>query len=367
MHSNFTTSILPCFLALLFANPSNAQLDYPLPHPEGYVAYQTSEKIIIDGYLDEESWGSAEWSNSFVDIEGDKKPKPYLNTQVKMMWDAEYFYFAADLEEPKLWATIKERDAVIFYDNDIEIFIDPNGDTHGYYELEMNAYNTLWDLLLPKPYREGGPAIDHWDINGIQSAVALYGTLNDPSDIDEKWTVEVAIPWDVLEEYAWHRGTPMDGEQWRISFSRVHYDLDDVENKYRKRLDDNGKTLPEYNWTWTPQWVINMHRPETWGYVQFEQELVGSEVIPFKADKDFDLKMALFELYFQQKVFYEKMGHYSKELSCLPISDYNRTNFLSLMKLEALSNKYIIQVNSRTGRFYTIDETGKLTLQRFNE
>ena len=56
-----------------------------------------------------------------------------------MLWDDEYFYVAAELEEPDIWATLTERDAVIFYDNDFEIFIDPDGDSHEYYEFEMNA------------------------------------------------------------------------------------------------------------------------------------------------------------------------------------------------------------------------------------
>ena len=57
-----------------------------------------------------------------------------------------------------------ERDSVIFRDNDFEVFIDPDGDTHAYYELEINALGTVWDLLLLKPYRDGGPAINGWDI-----------------------------------------------------------------------------------------------------------------------------------------------------------------------------------------------------------
>jgi len=77
-----------------------------------------------------------------------------------MLWDDTYFYVAAQLEEPDVWATLTQRDTVIFYDNDFEVFIDPDGDTHNYYELEVNAFGTLWDLMLLTPYRDGGPAID---------------------------------------------------------------------------------------------------------------------------------------------------------------------------------------------------------------
>ncbi|CEN48597.1 hypothetical protein CCAN2_1920045 [Capnocytophaga canimorsus] len=50
-------------------------------------------------------------------------------------------------------ATLKERDTVIFHNNDFEIFLDPDNDSHNYYEFEINALNTVWDLFLTKPYR----------------------------------------------------------------------------------------------------------------------------------------------------------------------------------------------------------------------
>jgi hypothetical protein len=75
---------------------------------------------------------------------------------MKMVWDDEYLYVAAEMEEPDIWATLTERDSVIFHDNDFEVFIDPDGDTHAYYELEVNALATAWDLMLLKPYRDGG-------------------------------------------------------------------------------------------------------------------------------------------------------------------------------------------------------------------
>jgi hypothetical protein len=67
----------------------------------------------------------APWTDLFVDIQGSLKPEPYHKTRVKMLWDDEYMYFFADMEEPHLWATLTERDAVVYFDNDFEIFIDP--------------------------------------------------------------------------------------------------------------------------------------------------------------------------------------------------------------------------------------------------
>ena len=85
---------------------------------------------------------------AFVDIEGDARPRPRFATRMKMLWDDEFFYIAADMQEPDIWGTLTTRDSVIFQDNDFEVFIDPDGDTHEYYELEINALKTAWDLLL---------------------------------------------------------------------------------------------------------------------------------------------------------------------------------------------------------------------------
>ena len=111
--------------------------------PRHLVCYRAPAPLVIDGRLDEAAWRAAPWSDPFVDIEGAAKPAPRLRTRVKMLWDSEYLYFAADMEEPHLWGELTKRDSVIFHENDFEVFLDPDGDTHEYYELEMNARNTV--------------------------------------------------------------------------------------------------------------------------------------------------------------------------------------------------------------------------------
>ena len=204
-------------------------------HPRGYVAYRAASAIAVDGRLAEGAWLSADWTEPFVDIEGDVRPKPAYLTRVKMAWDESNFYIGALLAEPHLWATLKEHDSVIFRDNDFEVFIDPNGDNHEYYELEINALGTTWDLLLPKPYKDDGKAVNGWEIAGMKAAVNLDGTLNNPSDVDRGWTVEIALPWKALGELARRPSPPKDGDQWRVNFSRVQWQLDVINGAYRKR------------------------------------------------------------------------------------------------------------------------------------
>src|SRR5437762_795615 len=195
-------SVSPVIFALLLAGvaplalvpaapaapPAPADMTEPFPHPKGYVCYRAPSPITIDGDLKDAAWEAAPWTDAFVDIEGDKKPKPRFRTRVKMLWDDEALYIAAELEEPHIWATLKEHDSVIFRDHDFEVFLDPDGDNHMYGELELNALNTTWDLLLTKPYKDGGHAVNAWEITGLKTAVKLDGTLNDARDKDKGWT-----------------------------------------------------------------------------------------------------------------------------------------------------------------------------------
>ena len=261
--------------------------------PRTYVAHKALDQIKIDGMGDETSWAKALWSDTYIDIEGVKEPT--YKTRMKMLWDDTYLYFYAKMDEPHVWGTLKERDTVIFYNNDFEIFIDPDGDTHNYMEFEMNALNTLWDLFLTKPYRNHGRVVDSWDIQGIKTAVHIDGTLNNSEDIDNGWSVEVAMPWKVLTEANSHGNLPVD-EFWRLGFSRVNWDFDLKDGRYSRKKDDNGKYLPEYNWVWSPQWVINMHEPERWGYVYFSSKPVGEQE-SFTIPDDDRIKWYMYEVY----------------------------------------------------------------------
>lgn len=145
-----------------------------------------------------EAWSHAPWTDDFVDIEGDRKERPEWQTRVKMLWDDEALYLGAWMEvrecfcrelpsfcvpsstlpspahrvlvqlpmtrttrgplvqEPCVVATLRERNSVVFHDNDFEVFLDAEACNHNYYELEVNALNTIWELRLDKPYKNGG-------------------------------------------------------------------------------------------------------------------------------------------------------------------------------------------------------------------
>lgn len=301
----------PLFLAIAVAGLSQ-QNEVPPPEPLGYVCYRAAEPIKIDGKLDDNAWAAAPWSEEFVDIEGDKKPRPRFKTRMKMLWDDAALYIAAEMEEPHVWATLTEHDSIIFQDHDFEVFLDPDGDNQNYCELELNAKNTTWDLLLTKPYRDQGRALNGWEIIGLKTAVALDGTLNNQTDTDRGWTVEIAWPWPGLKELTSAAVPPRDGDQWRIDFSRVEWDMETVDGKYQK-----VKKRREHNWVWSPIGAIDMHRPERWGYMQFSTAKPGTA--KFQPDPERGMRDLLQRVYDAQHEHFAKTKTYADSLEALKL------------------------------------------------
>jgi hypothetical protein len=308
-------------VALLLAGGIGAEEAYappepePVGAPERYTCEAAVTPPVIDGRLDEAVWEAAAWSRDFRDIRGGDREPPPLCTRVRMLRDATCLYIGAELEEPHVWATLTERDSVIFHDNDFEVFIDPDGDTHLYAELEINALGTEWDLLLVKPYRDGGPALTAWNLPGLRTAVHVDGTLNDPSDEDRGWSVEIAIPWEALAPIAGTSCPPEPGDRpWRVNFSRVEWHVRVEDGRYVKEQDPTtGQPRPEENWVWSPQGLVNMHYPERWGHVHLAD---GDPPLT-----DDESRWLLRRVYYRQRRHHARHGSYTTDLAALSLPD----------------------------------------------
>lgn len=321
--------------------PATTAADQAFPaHPRGYVCYRAAKPLVLDGKLNDDAWQAAPWSEDFADIEGERRPAPPLRTRVKMLWDDRGLYIGAELQEPHVWATLTRHDSVIFQDNDFEIFLDPDGDSHLYAELELNALNTTWDLLLPRPYKDGGKALDAWEITGLRSAAHVNGSLNNPNDRDRSWSVEVLWPWQGLKELTSGPVPPKDGDQWRINFSRVEWDTEIVAGKYRKIA---GR--PEHNWVWSPQGLIDMHRPERWGYLQFSTAPPGS--VPFRPDPALAAREVLHRIYYAQRAYHEKHKRWARSLDALSLPRLEPPSLVGPPVLETTASLYEAHVTLR--------------------
>ncbi|MFY0601992.1 MAG: carbohydrate-binding family 9-like protein [Cyclobacteriaceae bacterium] len=264
--------------------------------------------------MDLEEWGAVPWTTHFVDIKGISASGKESCTRVKMQWDSAFLYIAAEIEEKHIWATKLEKDMALYHENVFEVFIDTDGSTHHYYELQINALGTVWDLMLTKPYRDGGVPISNWDIEGLKKCIGINGTLNDPSDTDTSWIVELAIPFKALAKDS----KQPEGQIWRINFSHVTWELANIDGKYEKKINPTtGIILPEQYWVWSSQGVINMHQPEKWGYVFFD---IDKSNIPNDWNLDIEeVKWELRKVYYAEGEYFEKKGTFTDQRELLDL------------------------------------------------
>lgn len=327
-------------------------------NPPTYVCYKAPAPIKIDGKLSPEEWDAIPWTTDFVDIEGDKRPKPLLQTRAKMTYDDNGMYFAVLMEEPHVWGTITEHDAVIYQDNDFEIFLNPTNDTHNYLEYEVNSLGTEWDLYLSKPYRDNPQVLNNWEFAGMKSAVHVDGTLNNPKDTDKSWSVEVFIPWSSIYQVARGKEKPVPGEHIRTNFSRVEWTTDIQDGKYVKVPIKGEDKIREYNWVWAPTGVINIHMPEYWGFVQISDKVAGTGETPFVTDPNDEVKWLLRNLYYRQNEYAATFGEYAPSVTALKPEELCPAEQAKQIKLFNTPSMYEITLPGTDGNVWHIRQDG---------
>ncbi len=259
-----------------------------------YKAQKITQRITIDGNIDKPIWQNATWSKRFVDIvTGDLG---MYNTQSAMLWNDTHLYFAFKAEEPFLEAKLTERDSIIFLENDLEIFIDG---VDCYYELEVNAANTIYEVFFiwkdsylkgekfntpqfdvhqKDAYTFGGDydrtgasfwkgtnprgirwAFTDFDMEGLETAVQLDGTLNDNSDVDRGWSLEIAIPWESLKILADGRTVPpAKGDIWNMFLGR-----------FQKLVLSGKEVQPHPAMALNSHGIYDTHMPSKWSKIEF--------------------------------------------------------------------------------------------------
>jgi hypothetical protein len=275
------------------APEGSAPFPWPAERIEEYTAYRIDEPIKIDGHLDEAAWREAPRSPRFSDmISG---ARSVHDTRAAVLWDETNLYVGFWIEEPNVQADLTERDSLIFRNNDVELFI---AGRDAYYEFEINALGTIYEVFFiwdgeydQFDYAQQDPTLskehprarewngvgfkEHprglrtgfwdYDLPGLRWAVHVDGTINDDSDRDRGWTVEMSIPWQSLHLLAQADGRalpPKNGDIWRMDFSRF--------NTYREAppAADSG------GFFWSPHGERDSHIPECFPIIHFSEELL---------------------------------------------------------------------------------------------
>lgn len=284
-------SLFPVILALCApALAQDTHWKFPCAETDSarYTAYRAAEPIEIDGKLDETAWREAPVSPRFVDIL--TGGKVIHDTRAAVIWDDKYLYVSYRVEEPFVHAKFKKHNDLIYNDNDVECFI---AGPDAYYEFEVNAFNTCYEAFFVWDDTYESSGLSKWPefarsqlvpfngvgftihprggrlgnfnlaLPGLRTAVHVDGTINNDTDRDRGWTVELALPWSSLRWLATDGRSlpPKDGDVWRMDFSRF--------NTYKEAppSKDSG------GWFWTPHGVWDSHIPECFAYITFSTNL----------------------------------------------------------------------------------------------
>ena len=200
MNFSYKAFLIPLLLLFFFQTARGQKIN------EDYVLKigKTSEKIILDGELNESIWEIADVAENFSMILPQDDRKATQFSEVRMAYDDKNIYLAVIFFNN----TIKGDYVVESYKRDFSfgkndnflVAIDPFNNMTTGFAFGLNAYGAQWDGTM-----YDGRSVDlNWDTKWY-SEVAFD---------EKKWTAEIAIPFKSIR-YNYNL------EQWGISFSRL--------------------------------------------------------------------------------------------------------------------------------------------------
>jgi hypothetical protein len=219
-----------------------------------YVCRKAREPIAIDGRLDEPVWSRVPPVGDFRLADGSGEPQ--LPTELRLCWDESNLYLGFVCIDTDIWGTYRKRDDPVWEEEVVEAFVSSGGDVTRYFESNFSPHNVVFDARIEIPEsgdRRFMKADVSWNCEGLRSAVRVAGTLDDRTDIDDRWTVEVALPFSQIGREG---RKPRDGERWRANFYRID------------RAGDGEFSC------WSPTLQHNFHVPARFGHLVFSEEVV---------------------------------------------------------------------------------------------
>ena len=187
--------------------------------PAGYVIRRAAGPITLDGKADEVDWSKAQSTGAFKDAEGGTPVG--AETLGRLLWDDQNLYAFIDVRDPDVFSSYTKDDDSIWKEDVVELFIDANGDRHGYVELQVNPNNAHFDSWFEKTRVEGG---DVTFSSGMKSAITVDGTKDNRGDEDQGWHAEIAIPLAAIKGKDGSMAVmlpPKAGQVWKLNLVRV--------------------------------------------------------------------------------------------------------------------------------------------------
>lgn len=182
--------IIMCILLILNCK----EKEFSFEQENTFKVAKAKNNITIDGKMDELDWKNTE-AGSFEYFYRIEKSTDKQKTTFRMLWDEENLYLFYECEDKYITARETKRDGPTYLDDCAEIFLIPVPDSlNMHFCFEVNLYKTINDLIyINNFYNDTDGSINSYNPD-ITAEVNINGTLNDNSDIDTGWSMEMAIP-----------------------------------------------------------------------------------------------------------------------------------------------------------------------------
>jgi hypothetical protein len=177
--------------------------------------------IVVDGDLNEPVWEKAETVSFFVPV---SLKVPISRTEAKVAYDRDFLYVAFKAYDEDVWGLLTERDSATYTEDVLEVFFKTHPDKDPYFSFEMNVRNAVMDAFVRKRNAAGSiMRWSQWDCAGLQMASKIKGTVNNWTDRDEYWILEVAIPFRSIPTLG--GSAPVKGARWLFNLARFDYSI----------------------------------------------------------------------------------------------------------------------------------------------
>ena len=157
---------------------------------------------VIDGRIDSGEWQTASRGEDFVQFEPNRGDVAELQTVVYVLYDDEHLYVAFEAHDPEpLMAQMTRRDAQLWNDDSVQIYIDTFHDGRSGYFFMTNVLGTQLDGRITD---DGNSNDQTWD--------AAWKSETERTNYG--YSVEVSIPLSALQ-YTAEKNTT-----WGVNFAR---------------------------------------------------------------------------------------------------------------------------------------------------
>ena len=221
-----------------------------------YKIFKTSEIITIDGKMDESSWKNAELQAFTYFYRRDREPDKQ-SSRFRMLWDDQNLYIFFECEDTALCSREKEFDGRPYLDDCAEFYCIPFPDSlYMHFAWEINIEEVPYDFIQFWSFYNGRNAVIKSYNPDYKIKVYFEGTINDNSDKDKGWQMELAIPFDSFTSINSFYPA-IAGTRW--AFQAVRQD--------RNIIDERGRSTS----TLFPIYDIfkDVHQPSRFGLMEF--------------------------------------------------------------------------------------------------